>query len=60
MVRFDLASALFVHGNGIMDSSSCYVFTSRKRGVLSCNERMVSVKYCQCACFCLGGFSHRR
>lgn len=31
MVSFDLASALFVHGNGIMDSSSCYVFTRRKK-----------------------------
>ena len=32
MVRVDLASALFAHGNGIMDSSSCYVFIRKKRG----------------------------
>ena len=53
MVRVDVASALFAHGNGIMDSSSCYVSTGKKRGAMS----MVSVKYCQCACYSLGGFS---
>ena len=32
MARADLASALFAHGNGIMDLSSCYVFVRKKRG----------------------------